>query len=158
MNSSLSSLAVRYCSTPIDGHDNSNDDEYHPLIIEDDAFTFFPLLHNLSIYDGCWFHNDKKSLFLSKNAFRGLSHLKTLDLSSTGLSEFPGDPLTVLMESLERLDVSNNNLRCTSSANQPQDLRVEYLDISSNPIWYLNLSLSVTNVLSNDMNTDGFFI
>ncbi|XP_072045042.1 uncharacterized protein [Amphiura filiformis] len=139
LNSSVSSLQIFYCRFL--GY----------LPIEDDAFSMFPNLQNLSI-ENCYDYNGN-TLNVSKYAFRNLIHLKTLDLSKNSLTEFPSEELRVLADSLKHLNLSNNNIQNLFNYNQNISLQLESLDVSHNPISELNLhSLGyVTDVHLNDI-------
>ncbi|XP_072036275.1 uncharacterized protein [Amphiura filiformis] len=145
--SSVSSLEISYCSLSSDSH----------LSIEDDAFSMFPYLQNLSIYNPICFTENKNSIYLSKYAFRNLSRLKTLNLRNGGLTGFPEEALKMVAETLKHLDLSYNNIHYPAFLYGKQyiSLQLESLDVSRNPVAFLNLTESfdkLTDVYLNDLH------
>ncbi|XP_072046677.1 uncharacterized protein [Amphiura filiformis] len=125
---------------------------YPQIIIKDDAFSMFPHLHILSIKS---LLNSPTILF--KYAFRGLSHLKLLDLSINGLTKFPYEALEVLADSLEQLDLSNNNINIIGFKSHNADFRLKSLDVSGNPIFEIHLGSfgNLTHLYLNDRKSLG---
>ncbi|XP_072048234.1 uncharacterized protein [Amphiura filiformis] len=119
------------------------------LSVEDDAFSIFPYLQNLTILNHC--NMRIISTHVSRYAFRGLSHLKSLYLSGIGLTEFPYDALEILAHTLEHLDLSNNNIYDINQGRH-MNLGLKSLDASMNPISYVDLGLlgNITNVYLKD--------
>ncbi|XP_072015156.1 uncharacterized protein [Amphiura filiformis] len=146
LNSSLSSLEISYCKS----------DSYPS--IEDDAFSVFPYLRNLSINSYCTPGSSLSyPITLSKYAFRNLSHLESLDLSRNGLTEFP---LEALANSVKHLDLSNNDIKHISYYGTQYNisLQLESLDVSYNPICTLDLSFFDKLVdVSLNVDSDSYF-
>ncbi|XP_072047654.1 uncharacterized protein [Amphiura filiformis] len=133
--------------------------DFH-LSIEDDAFSIFPYLQNLTILNpwGNLMMHWYAYLNLSNYAFRGLLHLKSLHLSGLGLTKCPYKALEVLVDSLEYLDLSNNNIQDIRHYGQYIGLGLKSLDASRNSITNVDLQLfaNLTNVYLNDIYTDTY--
>ncbi|XP_072045054.1 uncharacterized protein [Amphiura filiformis] len=106
------------------------------LSVKDDAFSMFPYLKQLIFTVIFTSAGGRWSTYLSRYAFRGLSHLELLDLSYNNLAIFPSNALQVLAGSLKHLDLSNNDLTSTHD-NQKITFQLESMDISNNPITYI---------------------
>ncbi|XP_072046991.1 uncharacterized protein [Amphiura filiformis] len=116
--------------------DSSN---YGYLSVEDDAFSMFLYLQHLSIHSCIYLRMKYTDLY--EYSFRGLLQLKSLDLSNAGLRAFPYETLEVLAGSLEYLDLSNNNIQEMYPFWQNKDLGLNSVDISRNPIYYMDLEI-----------------
>ncbi|XP_072046951.1 uncharacterized protein [Amphiura filiformis] len=146
LNSSVSLLTICFYCT-----------NYFDVSVEDDAFSMFLYLKKLSINTrSCSTKN--KLTHLSKYAFRGLFQLKALDLSYVGLSEFSYETLEVLADTLEHLNLSNNEIQDIHHDGRYMRSGLKSLDISRNPINHMDLGSlgNVTNVYLNYLTNPNF--